>query len=67
MSSEKSKSVGRGEILGRLWDLGRKSSTQTVFLHQAIAQSLGLNATDTKCFDLILSHAEGSISAGGLG
>jgi DNA-binding MarR family transcriptional regulator len=29
-------------------------STQTVFLHQAIAQGVGLNATDTKCIDLIL-------------
>jgi len=66
MSSEKPKSVRRWEILGRLWNLGRKSSTQTVFLHQAIAQSFGLNATDTKCIDLILSHPEGAVTAGRL-
>jgi DNA-binding MarR family transcriptional regulator len=66
MSSAKSKKNNRGELLNRLRDLGRKISTQTVFLHQAIAQSVGLNATDTKCIDLILSHPHGSVTAGGL-
>jgi predicted transcriptional regulator len=56
----------RGSPTGALWDLGRSTNTQTVFLHQAIAQSVGLNATDTKCIDLILSHPEGSITAGSL-
>jgi DNA-binding MarR family transcriptional regulator len=41
-------------------------STQTVFLHQAIAQSVGLNATDTKCIDLILRGPNGSVTAGWL-
>jgi DNA-binding MarR family transcriptional regulator len=41
-------------------------STQTVFLHQAIAQSVGLNATDTKCIDLILRGGEESVTAGWL-
>jgi DNA-binding MarR family transcriptional regulator len=41
-------------------------STQTVFLHQAIAQSFGLNATDTKCLDLILGGPDGSVTAGWL-
>jgi DNA-binding MarR family transcriptional regulator len=41
-------------------------STQTVFLHQAIAQSVGLNATDTKCVDLILRGPEGGVTAGQL-
>src|SRR5580704_14983243 len=66
MSSAKSKKNDRRELLNKLWDLGRKISTQTVFLHQAIAQSVGLNATDTKCIDLILSHPEGYITAGSL-
>jgi len=66
MSSAKSKKNDRRELLNRLRDLGRKISTQTVFLHQAIAQSVGLNATDTKCIDLILSHPHGSVTAGGL-
>ena len=56
----------RRELLNRLWDLGRIMSTQTVFLHQAIAQSAGLNATDTKCIDLILRGPQGAVTAGWL-
>jgi len=41
-------------------------STQTVFLHQAIAQSIGLNATDTKCMELIVRGPGGSVTAGWL-
>lgn len=66
MSSPVSKKSKRRELLNKLWDLGRKISTQTVFLHQAIAQSVGLNATDTKCIDLILSGPNGSVTAGWL-
>jgi DNA-binding MarR family transcriptional regulator len=66
MSSSNTKKTRRRELLNRLWDLGRSTSTQTVFLHQAIAQSVGLNATDTKCIDLILSHPDGSMTAGSL-
>jgi len=56
----------RRELLARLWDLGRIMSTQTVFLHQAIAQSVGLSATDTKCIDLILRGPGESVTAGWL-
>ena len=56
----------RKELLARLWDLGRIMSTQTVFLHQAIAQSVGLNATDTKCIDLILRSPGQTTTAGTL-
>jgi len=67
MSSKKSKKgEKRAELLQRLSDLGRKISTQTVFLHQAIAQSIGLNATDTKCVDLIGSEPDGAVTAGRL-
>jgi DNA-binding MarR family transcriptional regulator len=66
MSSSNSKKSKRRELLNKLWDLGRRVSTQTVFLHQAIAQSVGLNATDTKCIDLILRGPDGSVTAGWL-
>jgi DNA-binding MarR family transcriptional regulator len=67
MSSGKSrKDQKRAELLRRLSDLGRKISTQTVFLHQAIAQGIGLNATDTKCLDLIGSEPDGTVTAGRL-
>ena len=67
MSTAKiAKQPKRQELLARLWDLGRIMSTQTVFLHQAIAQSVGLNATDTKCIDLILRAPNGAVTAGWL-
>src|SRR5487761_157931 len=66
MSNTNSKKSNRRELLNKLWNLGRKMSTQTVFLHQAIAQSVGLNATDTKCMDLILQGPGGSVTAGWL-
>jgi DNA-binding MarR family transcriptional regulator len=56
----------RADLLAKLWDLGRKVSTQTVFLHQAIAQTVGLNATDTKCVDLILRGGDTGVTAGWL-
>jgi len=66
MSTPVSRKLRRRELLNRLWNLGREMSTQTVFLHQAIAQSVGLNATDTKCIDLILRGPGGSVTAGWL-
>jgi DNA-binding MarR family transcriptional regulator len=66
MSKPVSPPIDRSDLLRQLWDLGRKMSTQTVFLHQAIAQGVGLNATDTKCIDLILRSPEGSVTAGWL-
>ena len=56
----------RAELLRTLSDLARKFSMQTVFLHQAIAQTVGLNATDTRCLDLISSHPNDMVTAGRL-
>lgn len=66
MSTVNLKKKERHELLRRMWELGREMSTQTVFLHQAIAQSAGLNATDTKCIDLILRCQEEQVTAGWL-
>lgn len=66
MSTTASKKPKRRELLGKLWELGRTMSTQTVFLHQALAQSAGLNATDTKCIDLILRAPPEGATAGWL-
>src|ERR1700722_2562240 len=66
MSTDKSGDKRRPELLKRMWDLGREMSTQTVFLHQAIAQSAGLNATDTKCLDLMLHPGKTPVTAGWL-
>ena len=56
----------RAGFIERLLDLGRTVSTRTVFLHQAIAQQVGLNATDTKCIDLILRGPPEGVTAGWL-
>ena len=53
-------------MVQRLGDLARRFSTGTVFLHQVIAQTVGLNATDTRCLDLILSRPVGMVTAGWL-
>jgi DNA-binding MarR family transcriptional regulator len=66
MSTSAARKPDRARLLKKLWELGRIMSTQTVFLHQAIAQSVGLNATDTKCIDLILRAPGGSVTAGWL-
>ncbi len=66
MSSSKSRNYRRSHLLNKLRDLGREVSTQTIFLHQAIAQSVGLNATDTKCIDLMLSGPGDAVTAGWL-
>jgi len=66
MSRAESDKNLRARLLNRIWELGRVVSTDTVFLHQAIAQSVGLNATDTKCVDLILRGPEGGVTAGWL-
>ena len=58
--------ANRRKIQERLLDLGRTVSTRTVFLHQAIAQQVGLNATDTKCVDLILRGPSEGVTAGWL-
>ena len=60
------KSAKRAELLQKSMALGRKIATQSVFLHQAIAQSIGLNATDTRCVDLIVTQPDGIATAGRL-
>jgi DNA-binding MarR family transcriptional regulator len=66
MSSSRGKNLKRRELLQKVYALGRVMSTQTVFLHQAIAQSVGLNATDTKCVDLILRNDPPQVTSGWL-
>jgi len=56
----------RSEMLHTIGNLGRQSSTQTAFLHELIAQSVGLNATDTRCLSLIRFHPDGMVTAGWL-
>jgi Transcriptional regulators len=43
------------ELINALLDASKRLSTQTVFFHQAAAKYLGLNITDHKCLDIVLS------------
>ena len=54
------------ETLDRLNRLLRDLSTETILLHQAIADGLGLNVTDHKCLGFLLDAGE-PITAGQLG
>jgi DNA-binding MarR family transcriptional regulator len=48
-------------------ELGRELSTTSIFFHQSIAGKLGLNVTDTRCFELMSRYSqEGPLSAGDL-
>jgi len=49
-----SKAEVREELLQELLRRIEDQTTVTVLFHQAIANKLGLNATDHKCFDLLL-------------
>lgn len=48
----------------RLLEASKRLSTQTIIFHQAVANRLGLNITDHKCLDLLLSS--GKATAGQL-
>jgi DNA-binding MarR family transcriptional regulator len=45
-------------------ELGRELSTVSIFFHQAIASSLGLNVTDTRCFELMSRYCQTPLTAG---
>jgi DNA-binding MarR family transcriptional regulator len=59
--------TSRQQLLKRVGqELGRELSAQTIFLHEVVARRLGLNATDTRCLDLIGRSTEGDVTAGDL-
>jgi DNA-binding MarR family transcriptional regulator len=47
-------------------ELGRELSTVSIFFHQSIATKLGINVTDTRCFELMSRYSQGPITAGDL-
>lgn len=60
-----SKRLSRTELLNEIvYSLGRELSGKTVLFHAAIAEKLGLSATDHKALDLI--YKAGSMTAGQL-
>ena len=58
----------RQELLRRVGHkLGREISAQAIFFHEVAARKLGLNATDTRCLDLISRAESSEMTAGDLG
>lgn len=58
----------RQELLKRVgMELGRELSAQTVFFHEVVARKVGLNATDTRCLELIARSGDAEVTAGDLG
>lgn len=53
---------GKNNYALKLSELGREMSVQTIMFHSAVAERLGLNATDHRCFDYILRM--GGVTAG---
>jgi DNA-binding MarR family transcriptional regulator len=49
-------------------ELGRELSTVSIFFHQSIATKLGINVTDTRCFEFMsrYAYAKGPLTAGDL-
>lgn len=43
-----------GDVLARMSELARESSTYTVMMHARIAEQMGLSGTDHKCLDLAM-------------
>jgi DNA-binding MarR family transcriptional regulator len=54
----------REELIEGIADRFREMSTETIMLHQAVADRLGLHITDHKCLDFIYRH--GAMTAGRL-
>jgi DNA-binding MarR family transcriptional regulator len=48
----------RNELVAAIIAQGRANSTGTVLLHAAVAERLGLNPSDHKCADLMMSQSE---------
>jgi DNA-binding MarR family transcriptional regulator len=47
-------------------ELGRELSTTSIFFHQSVAGNLGINVTDTRCFELMSRYSQGPLTAGDL-
>jgi len=61
------KPIKRAALIQRIgMDLGRQISTASVFFHQSIAAKLGLNVTDTRCFELMSRYSQPPLTAGQL-
>lgn len=47
-------------------ELGRELATKSLFFHTLVAGKLGLNATDTRCLDIVARSQQAAVTAGAL-
>ena len=53
-------SCKRKDLIQRVgMDLGSELSTVSIFFHQSIAAKMGLNVTDTRCFEMMSRYPQG--------
>lgn len=61
------KRTERNRLLRRVGlELGRELATTSLFFHTSLAEKLGLNATDTRCIDILSRSASTPMTAGAL-
>jgi DNA-binding MarR family transcriptional regulator len=66
-NTPRTKQSGKSLLLHRVGhDLGRELATASLFLHTLIAGKVGLNATDTRCLDILARSLPASMTAGSL-
>ncbi len=66
-NSTRAKQSKRSALLRRVGhELGRELATTSIFFHTLIAGKVGLNATDTRCLDILARSRPGCMTAGGL-
>jgi DNA-binding MarR family transcriptional regulator len=66
-NSAREKEPRRSVLLRRVGhELGRELASTSLFFHTLIAGKVGLNATDTRCLDILARALPASITAGAL-
>jgi DNA-binding MarR family transcriptional regulator len=59
--------IERRRLLKRVGqELGRELATSSLFLHTLIARTIGLNATDTRCLEIVVRSGADPVTAGAL-
>jgi DNA-binding MarR family transcriptional regulator len=65
--AHRTKKTERNRLLRRVGlELGRELATTSLFFHTRLAEKVGLNATDTRCIDILGRSVSAHMTAGAL-
>lgn len=65
--SEPASELRKSVLLRRVGhELGRELATTSLFFHTLVASKVGLNATDTRCLDILARSGEAAMTAGAI-